>query len=445
MVQSPSSSGPGAAEQRRPRLSSRRRRILLTAAYVAVAAVAFGASLAFTMAWRLVSGLTVDEEQPEPGDVVAPPRVEVRPDEPFNILILGTDAGLLEDGRRGARRSDTMMLASYDPLTGGLSILSIPRDTYVEIPLDRLDEQLHRYIRENPTKITHAHAFGGPAVSMAAVSHLLNVPVHRYVRVNLEAFVNIVDLMGGVYICVPKPMHYEDPYQNLYIHLQPGCRVLNGNEAMQYARYRQDSDLARIARQQEIIRALVQRGLDLGIIPRLGQIVDEIVRQVDTNLSESELVHLVAVAGRMAAGFSPDEIVMNTIPGRDGWMNGVYYWLHDEEGTRQLVDALIWRLTPPPDTVVQVLVRDASGPGGAGSRVAESLRQHGYNVEVVVDEVPVDETIVLIHHGDETMGKVLARAIVNQTATARVYAEPDDSAPADITIVVGRDYVQNQQ
>jgi len=147
----------------------------------------------------------------------------------------------------------------------------------------------------------------------------------------------------------------------------------------------------------------------------------------------------------MAAGFSPDEIVMNTIPGRDGWMNGVYYWLHDEEGTRQLVDALIWRLTPPPDTVVQVLVRDASGPGGAGSRVAESLRQHGYNVEVVVDEVPVDETIVLIHHGDETMGKVLARAIVNQTATARVYAEPDDSAPADITIVVGRDYVQNQQ
>src|SRR5690606_39340299 len=71
------------------------------------------------------------------------------------LPIWGTDAGLLEDGRRGARRSDTMMLASYDPLTGGLSILSIPRDTYVEIPLDRLDEQLHRYIRENPRSEEH--------------------------------------------------------------------------------------------------------------------------------------------------------------------------------------------------------------------------------------------------------------------------------------------------
>lgn len=447
MVQSSSSSNPGAAKQRRPRVSSRRRRVLLAVAYVAVAVIAFGVSLSATLAWRLVSGLTVDgdDAQPDPGDVVAPPRIEVQPDEPFNILILGTDAGLLEDGRRGARRSDTMMLASYDPLTGGLSILAVPRDTYAEIPVDELDEQLHRYIRENPTKIAHTHAFGGPAVSMATVGKLLGVPVHRYVRVNLDAFVNIIDLMGGVHICVPKPMHYEDPYQDLYIHLQPGCRILNGHEAMQYARYRQDSDLARIARQQEIIKALIQRGLDLGIVPRLGQIVNEIVRQVDTNLSEGELLSLVGVATRMAAGFSPDELVMKTIPGRDGWMKGVYYWLHDEQGTRELVDALIWRLTPPPDTVVQVLVRDASGPGRAGSRVAESLRQHGYNVDVVVDDVPVDETTVLIHHGDKTMGKVLARAIVNQAATAKVYEEPDASAPADITIVVGRDYGQNQR
>src|SRR5690606_802277 len=153
-----------------------------------------------TLTWRLVSGLTAEEpgEEVAGGDVVAPPRVEVRPDEPLNILILGTDAGLLEDGRRGARRSDTLMLASYDPLTGGLSILSIPRDTHGEIPVEDLDEQLRRYVRGNPTKIARAGAFGGPAVSMATGSRLLDVPVHRFVRVNLEAFVNIIDLMGGV-------------------------------------------------------------------------------------------------------------------------------------------------------------------------------------------------------------------------------------------------------
>ncbi|HEX6987992.1 MAG TPA: LCP family protein, partial [Bacillota bacterium] len=316
MAQRPSFSTPGAAKQRRPRVSSRRRRLLLAAAYLTGAALAFGVSLAATLAWQLVSGVTVDpQEPPDAGDVVAPPRIEVQPDEPFNILIIGTDAGLREDGRRGARRSDTLMLASYDPLTSSVSILSIPRDTRVEIPVDELDEELRRHIHENPTKISHTHAFGGPAVSMAAVGALLDVPVHRYVRVNLDAFINIVDLMGGVHICVPKAMHYEDPYQDLYIHLEPGCRMLDGNEAMQYARYRQDSDLARIARQQEIIRALIQRGLDLGIIPRLGQIVDEVVRQVDTNLSEGELLNLVAVATRMAAGFDPDDLVMNTIPG----------------------------------------------------------------------------------------------------------------------------------
>lgn len=410
---------------------------------MATVCIALAAALAVTaFTWRLIDGITQGELEPAPEDQVAPPRVAVETDEPFNVLVLGTDAGLIPGGRRGATRSDTMMLMSHDPLTGDVSVLSIPRDTRITVDVDRLDDQLRKRIRENPMKIAHAHAYGGAALAMAATEALLDVPVHRYVRVDLEASAKIMDLLGGVEVCVPKDMHYEDPYQNLAIHFNKGCQHLDGARALDYARYRQDSDLARIDRQQGLIRAIVERALAINVLPRLPQLVNEIAAHVDTNLTERELLTMVRLAGSWLGDYDPESLSMGAVPGRDQRVKGVYYFVNDLPGTRRLVDRLIWRLPEPEAGATQVLVKNGSGEPEIAEQLATSLADRGFAVIGTEPVEPQAQTTVLIAMEDELKGKVIARAIRNHIKTAQVFRDVNVDVGADlapVTVIIGQD------
>src|SRR5690606_16904569 len=124
---------------------------------------------------------------------------------------------------------------------------------------------------------------------MATVADFLGVPVHRYVRLAPDAFEALVDILGGVHVCVERDMYRHDPYQNLLINLKQGCQLLDGAQAAGYARWRGDGDIARIERQHKLIAALIDRALGIGVIPRLPQLVNEVTSRVDTNLSEAEI------------------------------------------------------------------------------------------------------------------------------------------------------------
>jgi anionic cell wall polymer biosynthesis LytR-Cps2A-Psr (LCP) family protein len=120
------------------------------------------------------------------------------------------------------------------------------------------------------------------------------VPIDRYVRVGTGAFEELVDLVGGVQIYVPKRMVYTDHSQGLYIDLQAGWQTLNGDQAEQFARFRGDAqgDIGRVQRQQMLLKALRERFTSPRIIPRLPQIIRVMLRYVDTNLSLEEVLAL---------------------------------------------------------------------------------------------------------------------------------------------------------
>ena len=146
----------------------------------------------------------------------------------LNMLILGLD-GLDADAPEQARRSDSLLLASFDPARQNVAVLSIPRDTLVQIPG-----------RDEPEgdKINHAHAYGGVALARQTAADFLSVPIDFYLTVDDGGFVKMIDSLGGIGIYVEDDMDYEDPYQNLYIHIKRGYQLMDGATAAKYVRFR---------------------------------------------------------------------------------------------------------------------------------------------------------------------------------------------------------------
>ena len=284
-----------------------------------------------------------------------------------NILVLGMDNEGL--------RSDTLMVLSFDPQTHGVGILSIPRDSRVQIytagPADMKGLAGTDLSRGQTDKINAATAYhtaevGGVVRSEKTVSNLLGVPIDYYVKVKLSGFVALVDRLGGIDFDVPQSMNYDDPYQNLHIHLARGMQHLNGTQVMELARYRgyyggtpdKSDDLARIQVQHAILRALLGRMDSLGMLANLPGIAADLARAVSTDIPAGRLVSL-AVSAR---GMSVARVQMGTLPGHpvgpaDGYDRD--YFLPDMKAGQPLIERLLGG--PAPQGGQQAEARQTGG------------------------------------------------------------------------------------
>ena len=141
----------------------------------------------------------------------------------FNILIMG------EDNVEGSRRSDTILFATVDIDDKNMRVLSLPRDTRVEIP------------GHGVQKLNHAFAYGGPDLLKATVEKYLGQPILYYITVDYDSFPAVVDIMGGVEIDDQKRMRYVDRAGKLDINIQPGPQMMNGINALHFVRFRHDA------------------------------------------------------------------------------------------------------------------------------------------------------------------------------------------------------------
>ena len=221
--------------------------------------------------------------------------------------------------------SDTMLLLRFDPKEENLTVLSIPRDT-------------RAYIEDHgTTKINEANYHGGPALAAKSISELVGgVEIDRYIRVNVQGVEKLIDALGGVTVYVPKDMKYQDDSQHLYINLKKGKQHLNGEEAMQFLRFRYDEygDIGRVQRQQTLMRAVVEQSLNPGVIVRVPKIIEVIKSHLDTNLSVEELVALTGFASQT----DRSKVQMMMLPGEFNGTGreGVSYWIPHENEIRDL-------------------------------------------------------------------------------------------------------------
>ena len=207
-----------------------------------------------------------------------------------SVLVMGVDESDVRGKEYGeAIRTDALLLATFNKDSKTVKLLSIPRDTYTYIPIEKKKD-----------KITHAHAFGsakigkngGPQASIDAVEKLMNVPVDYFVQFNFKSFIKIVDDLGGVEVDVPVEFTEQDSNDNAEaIHLEKGVQKLNGEEALALARTRHiDSDAMRGQRQQLVIEAILKKLTSVGSVTKVGNIIDDINGQFVTNLTFDDML-----------------------------------------------------------------------------------------------------------------------------------------------------------
>lgn len=344
----------------------------------------------------------------------------LEPDDRINVLLMGVDAARPHNDSFVASRSDTMMLVSIDPLTREVGIISLPRDTRVNIPG-----------RSRMEKLAHAFAYGGAERAMATVAGFLEMPVHYYVALDFRGFVEIVDLLGGVDLDVEKNMNYEDPVQDLYIHLRAGPQHLDGETALKYVRYRNDSDIRRIERQQKFMEVLTDKMFRVGTLWKLPDLVEQLTTNVRTNMEVKTMLKLAS----LAAGLERDKITMAMVPGDFGEVEEggrlISYWLPDRAATSQTVDRVIRGIDREANSRLRVLVLNGNGRPGAAAAMQQSLEQMGYNVVGTGNATDQDHKHTLVENlsGDESVGRVMVRNISHfledQAPLYRVVKESD--------------------
>lgn len=243
----------------------------------------------------------------------------------ITFLLMGVDSQDVKES--SGTRTDTMILCKVNKSTGEISMLSIPRDTKAIIRG-----------RSSEEKINHAHAYGGPELAVSAVKDLLGINLKYYVKIDYNIVKEFVDIIGGVEIDVPMDMKYSDPTADppLYINLKAGLQVLDGDKALQFLRFRKgysDQDLGRIRAQQEFIKETMNQALKVDNIGKIPGIIKTYYDNVETNIPLDLILKFAVNLNK----YDVESIEMSTLPGEPKYINGVSYYITNEEEMEKIV------------------------------------------------------------------------------------------------------------
>ena len=271
-------------------------------------------------AWAWSIWARIYDNPPQDDDYVRDENIKDEPDKDItNIMILGVDQRTNEPAR-----ADTIIIVSINNDTDEVAMISIPRDSRVEIPGRGLD------------KINHAMAFGGINLMRATVEKLLGVPMHHYVYTNFAGFQSIVDTLGGVTVNVEKAMTVKAEKNVEGVTLEPGVQKLNGAQALAFVRFRKDSegDFGRMRRQQQFLKAVANEVLQAKSIVKLPQLMSQAAEFVRTDMTITQSLSFA----KRAASLKLDEVEAFSLKGSGQMINGVSYIILDQDHLQNSVD-----------------------------------------------------------------------------------------------------------
>ncbi len=368
---------------------------------------------------------------------------------PVNILVLGIkvtsddvpdqdhpDLGYHSLVNSFQGLSDSMLLLRFDPEKDYVTVLSIPRDTKTLVR------------GRGVTKINDANYYGGPALAAESVSSLLDdVPIDRYIRINVLGVEKFIDALGGINLYVPQNMKYTDHSQHLYIDLKEGQQHLNGEKALQFLRFRYDAygDIGRVQRQQTFMRALIEQALNPRTILRMPDILSVVRSYLDTNLTTNELIAIAGFTGQK----NRSNVNMVMLPGdfnipEEGELS---YWLPNHN---KISGVMAQHFEMQPDsytasresdpTRLKIAVQSNKDNQETGQKVVEYLQANGYRRAFLTQQFatqPLLKTKIVAQQGDNYS----AAKIRADLGVGEVIVESTGVLASDITIQLGQDWV----
>ncbi len=285
--------------------------ILLTLSFFIVV-VAYGASLQKKAANAVEKAYEPVVERVKP--VAREAKVEPAQDN-VSVLFIGVDDSEQRHQGDSNSRSDALLFATLNQKDKSVKLVSIPRDSYVQIPKVGYRD-----------KITHAHAFGGTTATIETIEELFDVPVDYYVKMNFNAFIDVVDALGGIEAEVPYNRTEKDENDKYTIHLKKGLQHLDGKHALALARTRKlDTDVERGKRQQMILQSIMKQAVSVKSITKYGDVIEAVGDNMKTNMTFNEMKSFL----EYAKGGMP-EVETISLKGFDDMSTGIYYWKLDE-------------------------------------------------------------------------------------------------------------------
>ncbi len=248
---------------------------------------------------------------------------EEKPTDPVTLLVYGTDAEVWEEDQDQEEKgnADTIILTRLHPESGDLALLSIPRDTLATIP------------GHHQTKINHSLSYGGSELLVETVEDFTGCPVDYYIGFDFQAFINIINLLGGIEFYLDRDFVFADSI------LEAGQQKLDGEEAFAVIQSRRDpmGDVDRVKRQQRFLGAMIEEIDDLSLeeLFFFGVVAWD---QVDTNL---DIMTGVSLADAFI-DFSRENLEMEVLPGRFINIDGITYWEVDPARKEEIINDMFY-------------------------------------------------------------------------------------------------------
>ncbi|WLQ34168.1 LCP family protein [Streptomyces castrisilvae] len=380
----------------------------------------------------------------------------------MNLLLVGTDGRdkITKEEKQKYRLggepchcTDTIMLVHLSADKERASVVSLPRDSYAEIPAHR-DRTTGEEHAAHPVKLNAAYAEGGPSLTVRTIEHMTGVKIDHYLEVDFTSFMTTVDTLGGVKICTAKPL--KDSYTGL--DLAVGTHTLDGGQALQYVRSRHidgAADLGRMQRQQKFMAALITRATSSGVLlnpVKLREVASTMLKSVraDRGFDTEQMLSI----GQAMRGFSPSSSEFASVPMSDvayqvKGIGSTVRW--DPAKSKQLFTALredkplatarpaaqaAAKKVDVPPRQIRVQVYNGTEKDGLGSTVDAALHATGFDTTrapLTSPQHDLKHTLVTYDPRWDRSAKTLAaalpgaelRAVQGQGATLNVTAGED--------------------
>ena len=390
----------------------------------------------------------------------------------FRVLILGVSQDISVD------LTDTIIIASYNPVTQKATLLSIPRDTFVG------ESKLRATSYD---KINAIYQKDGAEGTLKKVNKLTGLNIKKYVVISNNALVELVDEIGGVEFDVPMDMYYTSKKQGLYINLKKGKQKLNGEQAEGLVRFRKSNkngvyrtysaeygndDFGRMRTQREFIKAVAKQTLKAKNITKIGDLIDIVKRNVKTNIKDwDEVKEYIPYA----VNFDTENIESENIPGDSTRIpagTGLWFFLADEQKTEDLVEELFKKEktndlektdentidtntttntttsntttktnTSSDDTInkskIKVEILNGSGDSSLLTKATKTLKEAGYNVYKTGKSKNITQVTTIINKSK--LSESITSNLKSTLGTGVISSSSTDSK-VDVTIILGKDY-----
>ena len=358
----------------------------------------------------------------------------VYPHRPKNILIMGTDVVYDRITHKVISESgltDTLILVRIEPLSQKLNMLSIPRDTPVDMP------------GYGTRKINMAHLIGGPELAKYVVSKLTGIHIDNYVAISPFSLIKLIDLIGGIKIYVDKDMHYIDKAGHLYINLKKGWQVLDGTQAHDFLRYRLDplGDINRVQRQQTFIKTLFKKLREPRTIMRIPWIIGIAREYIKTDLPMREILQL----GNFVRCLERTDIRTLLLPGTfPEEEEEICYWYPNKQAMEEIFYKYFDKPEPGKKASVKFLTKafsifNNSGDPSAAWKLSNKLGDKYKLINVkMINRDDFNKTTVIAQKGDERGAKKLAKLL----GIEEVFVSSDGDVLSDYTIILCKDWAQ---